>query len=371
MAADEPMVPNERLRAGPPAPETPTAMPPLPPRPPMAATPVLFTAAPVLPDAALLVALAPELALLLALPTAIAGPVLPELPELPDWAPPPTTTAVPRMPELVAVGLDVAGPVFPVFPELPDTATGLLTACDDADPVFPVLVALDCDVADPELPDVATGLTLTVEPPPEPPLAELLATLWPPVAALVPMVPTDTLVAEPPAPDAEAARPPPPPLPPAAITVVWLTAPPVAPDPDVEPAPAPEDALLLAPPVAIAGPVAPDPPELPDVAWAQDGVDCRSSTAKTAAAEARMAQPSRLMFRMVAIFMRITSLPTQNAGPRRSSQVSAPPPRGENTPKRCRKRERRCAGDSSPALAISSRVRYAVREACLDRHITI
>ena len=84
MAADEPMVPNERLRAGPAAPETPTAMPPLPPRPPMARTPVSFTAAPVLPDAALLVALAPELALLLALPMATAGPVSPELPELPD-----------------------------------------------------------------------------------------------------------------------------------------------------------------------------------------------------------------------------------------------------------------------------------------------
>lgn len=50
----------------------------------MATTPVLFTAAPVLPDAALLVALAPELALLLALPMATAGPVFPEFPELPD-----------------------------------------------------------------------------------------------------------------------------------------------------------------------------------------------------------------------------------------------------------------------------------------------
>jgi homeobox protein ESX1 len=316
MAADEPMVPNERLRAGPAGPETPTAMPPLPPIPPIAATPVLFTAAPVLPDAALLVALAPELALLLALPTATAGPVFPELPELPDCAPPPMATAVPRIAELVAVGFEVAAPVLPVFPEFPDTATGLLTADEDAGPVFPVLVALDWLLADPESPDVATGLTLTVEPPPEPPFDDVWVTLDPPVAVLVPMVPTDTLVAEPPAPDAPAARPPLPPLPPAEITVVWFTAAPVVPEPDVEPEPAPEEAVLLAPPVATAGPVEPDPPEFPEV-WAHDGVDCRSSTAKTAAAEARMAQPSRLMFRMVAIFMRITSLPTQMPGPRR------------------------------------------------------
>jgi hypothetical protein len=310
MAADEPRVPNERLRAGPPAPETPTARPPFPPRPPRATTSVAFTAAPEDPDAALLLALAPELALLLALPTATAGPVFPELPEFPDVATPPMETAVPRMPELVAVGVDVAAPVPPVEPEFPETATGLLTADDDAGPVFPVLVALDCDEDDPVFPDVATGLTLTVEPPPEPPLADEAATLEPPAAVLVPMVPTDTLVAEPPAPDTAGATPPPPPLPPAAITVVWLTAAPVEPDADFEPEPAPEEALLVAPPVAIAGPVEPEPPEFPVVTWAQEGVDCRSSTAKTAATKARMAQPSRLMFRMVAIFMRITSLPT-------------------------------------------------------------
>jgi hypothetical protein len=219
-------------------------------------------------------------------------------------------TAVPRMPELVAVGFDVAAPVPPVEPELPETATGLLTADDCAGPVFPVLVALDCDEADPEFPEVATGLTLTVEPPPEPPLAELAATLEPPVAVLVPTVPTDTFAAGPPVPDAAADRPPPPPLPPAATIVVWFTAAPVEPEPDVEPEPAPDEAELVAPPVAIAGPVEPELPEFPVLAWAQDGVDCRSSTAKTAATEARMAQPSRLMFRMVAIFMRITSLPT-------------------------------------------------------------
>ncbi len=44
---------------------------------------------------------------------------------------------------LMAVGLMTTGPVLPVFPELPETASGLLTAVENADPVFPVLVALD------------------------------------------------------------------------------------------------------------------------------------------------------------------------------------------------------------------------------------
>jgi hypothetical protein len=304
MAADEPIVPNERLRAGPPAPEVATESPPLPPVPPRATTLVPLAAVPVLPDAASLLALAPELAALLALPTARAGPVLPEGPELPDWALPPAATAVPRMAELVALGLDVAAPVDPVEPELPETATGLLTADDDAGPVLPVLVALDCEDADPEFPDVATGLTLTVEPPPAPPPAELVDTLEPPVAVELPTVAADTLVAEPPAPDAAAATPPPPPLPPPAITVVWFTAAPVAPEPEVDPEPAPDEAELLAAPEEIAAPVEPEPPEFPVVAWAQEGVDCRSRTARTAAAKARMAQPSRLKDRMVAVFMR-------------------------------------------------------------------
>ncbi len=139
----------------------------------MATTPVSFTAAPELPDAALPLAQAPEQALLLAAPTASAGPVFPELPELPEVAFPPTAVAVPRIPVLVAVGLDVAVPVLPVFPEFPDTATGLLTADDDAAPVFPVLVALVCDDADPVFPDLETGVTLAVDAPPEPPLALL------------------------------------------------------------------------------------------------------------------------------------------------------------------------------------------------------
>jgi hypothetical protein len=304
MAEDEPITPNERLSAGPPASETATESPPAPPVPPRATTLVPLTAAPVLPDAALLVALAPELAVLLALPAASAGPVLPEAPELPEVALPPVATAVPRMAVLVAVGLDVAAPVDPVGPELPETATGLLTADDEAGPVLPVLVALDCEDADPEFPDVATGLTLTVEPPPAPPLAELVDTLEPPVADELPRVAADTLVAEPPAPDAAADRPPAPPLPPPATTVVWFTAAPVAPEPAVEPEPAPDEAELLAAPVATAAPVEPEFPEFPVVAWAHEGVDCRSRMARTAAAKARMAQPSRLKDRMVAVFMR-------------------------------------------------------------------
>jgi hypothetical protein len=213
--------------------------------------------------------------------------------------------------------------------------------------VFPVLVALDCDDAEPEFPEVATGLTLTVEPPPEPPLAELEATLEPPVAVFVPTVPTDTLVAEPPAPDAAGATPPLPPLPPAAMIVVWFTAAPVEPDPDVEPEPAPDEAELVAPPVAIAGPVDPELPELPDVAWAQDGVDCRRSTAKTAAAVARRAQPSRLLKdRMVAIFMQNHLPPDLGLRLAPELQVSAPPPCGDRSPTRCRTREGRCPSQS-------------------------
>ena len=173
----------------------------------------------------------------------------------------------------------------------------------------------------------------------------------------LPRVAADTLMAVPPAPDAAADRPPAPPLPPPATTVVWLTAAPVAPEPDVEPEPAPEEAVLLAPPVAIAGPVEPEPPELPDTTWAQEGVDCRSSTAKTAATKARMAQPSRLMFRMVAIFMRITSLPTwslrpASAGPRfRHPQ----PVVKKDTKAFRRKREEGCGRDSSCAPTLSWR----------------
>jgi len=137
----------------PPGPATGTATPPLPPSPAAAKMPSTLRAEPVDPELALDVASAPELATLLALPLAIAAPVLPELPELPEVALPPTAIAVPSIPVLTATGLDVAAPVAPVEPELPDTAIGAETALDEAGPVFPVLVALDCDDADPELPD--------------------------------------------------------------------------------------------------------------------------------------------------------------------------------------------------------------------------
>jgi hypothetical protein len=156
-------------------------------------------------------------------------------------------------------------------------------------------------------------------------LAELTATLDPPVAVEFPTVAADTFVAEPPAPDAAGASPPLPPLPPAATIVVWFTAAPVAPDPDVEPEPAPEEAELFAVPDARAAPVDPELPELPDVAWAQDGVACRRMTAKTAAAEARMAQPSRLLKdRMVAIFMQNHLPPDLARGSHRASGFGTP-----------------------------------------------
>ena len=44
---------------------------------------------------------------------------------------------------LVAVGVMTTGPVAPVLPERPETAHGLLTELEVADPVAPVLVALD------------------------------------------------------------------------------------------------------------------------------------------------------------------------------------------------------------------------------------
>jgi hypothetical protein len=44
---------------------------------------------------------------------------------------------------LVAVGEMTTGPVAPVLPEFPDWANGLLTEPEAADPVAPVLVALD------------------------------------------------------------------------------------------------------------------------------------------------------------------------------------------------------------------------------------
>jgi hypothetical protein len=257
---------STRLTAGAPGPASVALRPPVPPPPPnpKAATPL--PACPVGPDSERDAASAPEPATLSALPIATAGPVLPELPELPEVALPPTATAVPRMPLLVALGLEVAAPVEPVAPELPEMAIGLDTALDEALPVSPVLVALDWELVAPELPVDAVGVTTTVEPPPLPPLALLVETLCPPTAVAEPEGAATTFTAAPPLPEAEREAPPLPPLPPADTATTLLVALPVAPDLDVEEAPAPVLAELLAEPTAIAAPVFPELPELPDVA---------------------------------------------------------------------------------------------------------
>src|SRR5207253_5783018 len=110
------------------------------------------------------------------------GAVEPELPELPLAAGPRVAVAEPRRPVLVAVVLELAAPVAPVAPELPDWATGFERAFEVALPVAPVLVALDWALAAPVDPVVAVGLTLTVELPPLPPLADPAPTLLPPTA---------------------------------------------------------------------------------------------------------------------------------------------------------------------------------------------
>lgn len=168
-------------RVGPLGPGTMT-MPPAPPSSASPPTATMFTrllAAPVNPEMEVELAPAPELALLIALPTAMAGPVDPEFPELPVKTGPPMAIAVPRMAVFTAVGLDMdtpgkampktlsgttlppmaiavpsnpvlmatglarAPPEEPVDPECPDIATGLDTALELALPVSPVLVALD------------------------------------------------------------------------------------------------------------------------------------------------------------------------------------------------------------------------------------
>ncbi len=256
------------LAAGAPGPATGMAKPPEPPLPPTPTARTPLEAFPVRPDADTEVAPAPEFAALTAFPMAVAFPVLPESPESPDDAPPPTTTAVPRMAWLVADGLDVAAPVEPVEPELPEVATGFETAADEAFPVLPVLVALDWEVDAPELPVVADGLTTTFEPPPLPPLALPTATLEPPVADDEPEGAATTFTAAPPPDETGTATPPFPPLPPAETAVTVLVALPVEPDEDVDVAPAPELAELVALPTAVAEPVLPELPESPDEAWA-------------------------------------------------------------------------------------------------------
>ena len=130
--------------------------------------------------------MAPELAELVALASPVASPVSPESPESPEVASPPTARAVPRMAVLAAVALTLAGPVVPVAPELPETPTGLAVADEEASPVSPVLVALDCDVLAPEAPLVAVGVAVTLAAPPAPPSASAVATVLPPLARTEP-----------------------------------------------------------------------------------------------------------------------------------------------------------------------------------------
>src|SRR5207302_9247773 len=106
---------------------------------------------------------APELAVLMAVPVAVASPVSPVSPESPEKAlvlPP--ATAKPRRPALTAFRLTVAGPVAPLAPELPLMAKGLDSAVDVAGPVLPVLVDEDCDHDRPESPERAVGLAVTL-----------------------------------------------------------------------------------------------------------------------------------------------------------------------------------------------------------------
>src|SRR5438132_4613790 len=122
----------------PPAPETADADPPRPPLPPTPVTFVTLTASPVFPETAEPWALAPVLAVELAVPVAWASPVCPEEPEV-AWLP----------------------FTEPVAPPDPESAFGAEKAVEDAGPVSPVLVADERAEADPESPDVAVGARVT------------------------------------------------------------------------------------------------------------------------------------------------------------------------------------------------------------------
>src|SRR5436309_14366833 len=81
---------------------------------------------------------------------------------------------------LTAVRLALMSPESPDFPESPETAVGSASAVEVAGPVLPVLVEDDCAHAVPELPERATGLSVSVAPPPAPPLAWTWAMESPP-----------------------------------------------------------------------------------------------------------------------------------------------------------------------------------------------
>src|SRR5207244_1986898 len=111
-----------------------------------------LAAAPVSPEVASVSVDAPELAPEAPPLVAVASPVAPDEPELPESAPSPE-----------------AAPVAPVGPELPETATGAATAVEDAAPVAAVFVAEDWPVAGPVAPERAKGATVRARLPLPPP----------------------------------------------------------------------------------------------------------------------------------------------------------------------------------------------------------
>ena len=262
--------PRTMLAALPPPAVRAMATPALPPRPPTTAALVVLMATPVLPESPRDDEAAPELAKELAVPMAVALPVGPLPPELPEVTLAPTrrtgtarllllpnTLAMPRMPVFRAKGLEVGVPGVPGVPEVPEVELGLEKAEEMAAPVLPVLVALDWLATRPESPETAAGFTLRVAAPPAPPLAAPVATPEPPVAVAPTVGAMTTLTAAPPLPEAASVPPPEPPSPPLTAALVVLAARPVSPETAVASDAAPELALLVARPTLLDAPVAP------------------------------------------------------------------------------------------------------------------
>ena len=167
---------------------------------------VSLNASPVSPEVETEEVWAPELAKLVALPTAVALPEVPEVPLSPEVAGsggaapltgmntlepptgmemppapllPPNTLAMPRMPVFRAKGLLVAAPLVPGVPDVPEVEAGLESAVEVAFPVSPELVALDWARDAPLSPVMALGLAVTSAEPPAPPPELLVDTTLP------------------------------------------------------------------------------------------------------------------------------------------------------------------------------------------------
>ena len=263
MALPKPRPGRARVTASPPSEETGRATPPAPPSPATTTPRTALAARPVSPESASAAELAPELAPEEAVPDASASPVSPESPESPLSAGPPMATAMPRMAVLTAVGTELASPVLPVSPVSPEVAAGLDSASLSASPVSPVLVALDWAVAAPEAPEVATGLAVRPASAPTPPSALPIETLLPPTAPK-PMPPR--AIAAPPGAATGMATPPAPPSEATARPKMTLAAGPLSPDSASAAELAPELAKLDALPMAVASPESPESPESPDSA---------------------------------------------------------------------------------------------------------